>query len=288
MSKLLHAGLARLFHNRVFQIGILISLIYGILLNVVRHLDIQKYPEQYAKLGAEYHSAEGFVFSGALYMMFLIAVIVVKLLGTEYSDGTIRNKIIAGHKRTNIFLANYGIGAVASLCMLLAFIATTLAVGKVLLPSSCLTAKELAAFTLSECASLLGLTAIFVTITMLSRSKSTAIAANLILTAVLFAAGMTISAKLSAEQYREYQEIVADAETGELITVTETIQNTDYLEGTKRVIYEQLNNFLPVNQVLQVMMFEKKNLVIMGRYSALLIVFCNGAGILIFRKMDLK
>lgn len=288
MSKLLNAGLARLFHNRLFQTGMIFSVGFGILMDIIRYLDIQKYPEEYAVLGAEYHSAEGFVFSGALYMMFLIAIIVAKLIGTEYSDGTIRNKIIAGHKRSNIFLANYGIGAVAALCMLLTFIVVTLAVGKVLLPVSCLTTKEIIVFTLSEGVSLLGLTAIFVMITMLVRSKSTAIAANLVLAGVFFVVGITISSSLSAQQYQEYQEIEADAETGELVAVTKTIKNTHYLEGTKRVVYEQLNNFLPVNQVLQVMMYEKDNLDIMAVYSAWLVVLCNGIGIWRFRKIDLK
>jgi len=258
MSKLLNAGLVRLFHNRLFRIGMLLSASFGILMNLIRYLDIQKNPEAYAKLGAEYHSAEGFVFSGALYMMFLIAVVVVTILGTEYSDGTIRNKIIVGHKRSNIFLANYGIGAAASLCMLLTFIGVTLIVGKALLPATCLTPKELISFVLSECASMLALTAIFVMITMLVGSKSTAIATCLILTVVSFAAGMTISSKLSEAQ------------------------------GTKRAVYEQLNNILPVNQVLQVMMFEKDNLIIMAVYSVLLIAVCNLVGILEFKKSDLR
>lgn len=258
MNKLLNAGLVRLFHNRLFRTGMLLSVSFGILMNLIRYLDIQKNPEAYAKLGAEYHSAEGFVFSGAIYIMFLIAVIVAKLLGTEYSDGTLRNKIIAGHKREAIFLANYGIGAVASLCMLLAFIVVTLIVGRALLPATCLTTRELVSFVLSECASMLALTAIFVMITMLVRSKSTAIATCLILTVVFFAAGMTISSKLSEAQ------------------------------GIKRAVYEQLNNILPVNQVLQVMMFEKEHLVIMAVYSVLLIALCNGTGIWVFRKIDLK
>ena len=68
----------------------------------------------------------------------------------------------------------------------------------------------------------------------------------------------------------------------------EYVKNPDYLSGTKRKVYECLNDVLPVNQFYQVANGIDENLGIMAVYSVILIVLSNGAGIVIFRKKDLK
>ena len=49
-------------------------------------------------------------------------------IGTEYSDGTIRNKIVVGHSRSTIYLANLLTCCFAGLIMCLCFILPTLAI----------------------------------------------------------------------------------------------------------------------------------------------------------------
>ena len=43
----------------------------------------------------------------------LISIFYSLFLGTEYNDGTIRNKLIVGHKRETIYLASFITGTVA-------------------------------------------------------------------------------------------------------------------------------------------------------------------------------
>lgn len=50
---------------------------------------------------------------------FLAAVAVPLFLGAEYGDGAIRNKLIAGHRRENVYLANLFVGTLAGWALLL-------------------------------------------------------------------------------------------------------------------------------------------------------------------------
>lgn len=52
-------------------------------------------------------------------------------LGTEYSDGTIRNKLIVGHKRSSIYLASLLTGSVAVTVLYLAGVVTGCVIGVV-------------------------------------------------------------------------------------------------------------------------------------------------------------
>ena len=104
MAKLLRANLSRLWKSRIFYVG----LIFMLLLNVFLVLDgwnsgRQGYPEP----------LEDMLFQNCIIIGFVCAVVVGMFLGTEYSDGTIRNKIAVGHTRASIYLANLIVCAAA-------------------------------------------------------------------------------------------------------------------------------------------------------------------------------
>lgn len=289
MNKLLRANFRRLLKNRLYLAGLLFAAGLGILFDVMRFLDIRKYPEQYANAGAEYQSAEGFVFSLALYVIFALVVVIGNFLGTEYSDGTIRNKIIAGHKRINIYFSNYIVCAAAGISMLLVSILATLGVGKLLLPVSYLTTGELVGSVLSQCITMLGFTAIIVLIAMLIQSKAGGSVTMLLLTMLLFVTAMTVSSRLSAPEYREeYVSSGTDETTGQITVTPEIVKNPNYIGGTRRTFYEFLNNLLPVNQFMQVMMEISDNIGTMAVYSLLTVLLSNGAGTFLFQKKDLN
>ena len=54
-------------------------------------------------------------------------------LGTEFSEGTIRNKLVAGHSRPAVYLSNLILCAIAGVLLCLGYIAAVLAVGLPLL-----------------------------------------------------------------------------------------------------------------------------------------------------------
>lgn len=61
-------------------------------------------------------------FSYGLLTPVLLAVLTAFFVGTEYSDGTMRNKLIAGHGRRDIYLANLVVCIAAGMLLSLAYL----------------------------------------------------------------------------------------------------------------------------------------------------------------------
>lgn len=102
MNRLLSAGYVRLGKSASFWVvtlAVFLSSFIGIL-NCARSARIM--------------ASEGFVvsleryyFNQAPFIGLFIPVFISLFLGTEYSDGTLRNKLIVGHTRLHIFLSNF-------------------------------------------------------------------------------------------------------------------------------------------------------------------------------------
>ena len=288
MTKLIKANFMRIFKNLFFKICMIFSAGLGILLDIARYIDIQNNSKYYAGLGVEYKSADGFVFSGALYLIFAVATFTAIFIGTEYSDGTIRNKLMVGLKRTEIYIANFVVCTLANIAMLMAFIAVTLGFGYFLFRATSLTAGQTAVYIASQCVTMAEFSAILVLISMLIRSKSGGAVTALIATILLFVSAISIAQRLQLPEYFNQSEAVENEETGKIEFETVTVKNPRYLMGTQRKIYEQLNNILPVNQFYQTTNHIDENLGIMAIYSAIVVILSNGIGVVIFQKKDLK
>ncbi len=285
MSQLLRANFFRLWKSGIFRLCVLFSIGLSGFMVIMRYVDIQKHPEEYAELGIEYSSADGLMFIGALYLLFAAAVLVGIFVGTEYADGTIRNKLVVGHNRPTIYLSNLIVCAVANEIVLLSHIAVVWIFGKLLLTVE-MSVKEILSFVLLEFLSFLALTAVFVLFAMLIQSKAASSVTVLILSIILLFATMTIQNKLDAPEYYEGY-TYTNEETGEVIE-REREKNPDYLTGTKRQVYVFLNDFLPSSQIYQVAMQKSDHAGQMAGYAGLLFLVSTGAGIIVFRKKDLK
>ena len=297
MSRLLRAGFHRLFKSRLYGLGLLIGMALGIFMPVLRYWDIRKNREVYEALGNEYRSAEGFVFSLVLYMIFVLVIWLGNFVGAEYSDGTMRSKIISGHKRWEIYLSNYIVCAFAGVSMQVVSMVFLLLAGRILLPYHALTVTGLLAGMASQCLSLLGFTAVMLIFTMLIQSKATASVLILGLTMVMLMTAMTIFNLLDEKEYIETYDgaVTVSQETGEITGEKKLVKNPRYVEGRKRTVYEALHTVLPVNQFLRILnnSFEDEKAVLemirqMAVCSVATIILVNGAGIWIFQKMDLK
>lgn len=117
MRKLLSANFSRLWKDKIFWICIIAMLLIsgGNMLNGCRQAVIMKQEGYIVELDKYY-------FMLAPVPGLFHAVFVSLFLGTEYSDGSIRNKLIVGHTRTNIYLANMIVCFTAGLCFLAAWL----------------------------------------------------------------------------------------------------------------------------------------------------------------------
>ena len=287
MNKLIRANFSRLFKSRFFKVCLIFSAGLGILMDMARYIDIQKNQELYAKFGVEYKSADGFAFSLVLYIIFAISAFTAVFVGTDYSDGTIRNKLMVGNKRTEIYFANFITCAVANVIILMTSIIVTLGFGYALFRVTSLTAKETAICIIIQCVTMIGFSAILVLISMLIQSKAGGAVTALMTTMILFVSAMTITNKLESPEYYEDLEQIT-SETGEVIYEPIQTKNPNYLTGTKREIYERLNDILPINQFYQITIANTDNAGKMAGYSAVIMILSTGAGVVFFRKKDLK
>ena len=88
MSNLISAGIFRLFHSAAFRVFCIYSAACGVLSAVWNFL---KMPEA----GQEYS-----IFSFAIFIPMFSAPFTAVILGGEFSDSTVRNKIISGRTKT--------------------------------------------------------------------------------------------------------------------------------------------------------------------------------------------
>lgn len=114
MINLLSEGFGRLKKNRLFYLGIAIMLGLGFFVIWAKNRDVTKY-----------HMivhVDDAMFTIFVYLQCAVSVFSALFIGTQYSDGVIRNKIIAGHSRANVYLSNFIVTVSAAIIMLFAFL----------------------------------------------------------------------------------------------------------------------------------------------------------------------
>lgn len=119
MGKLLSANFARLRKDRFFWC-LLAAVIIASLVNI---LNSARSFEVMTESGYGL-TLEDYYFNQATLMGVYCALFASLFLGTEYSDGTIRNKLTVGHNRSHIYLSNFLVCLAASLTLLAAWLIT--------------------------------------------------------------------------------------------------------------------------------------------------------------------
>ena len=98
MNKLFRAGLYRLRKNKGAYACVIIPPIYSVCLMFSQYMQMKE-------SGANY-LLDPFLFHFLLVMGVLLSVFVSLYVGTEYHDGTLRNKLISGSSRNAVYGSN--------------------------------------------------------------------------------------------------------------------------------------------------------------------------------------
>ena len=216
--------------------------------------------------------------------LFTVPAFAAEFLGTEYSNNTVRNKLIAGKTRLQIYLANLVTVMAGGLLITAAGqivpIAVAIYVGR---KGFSISAGNFAV----ECAvcvcAVIAACAVFTLIGMIVSKKSLSATITLILMIGAFLAVSKIREKLDIPQFdtitvynadgtieRQYEEARPDAATGFTRTVLETVYNlTSFGEIEQSLPDTTIRYFMPL-------------------YSFGILAVTTSAGIVIFRKKDLK
>lgn len=286
MSKLISANFTRLFKSGIFRLYMIFSVGMSAFMILMRYFDYQKNIAYYAQVPAEYHTMDGIIFVGLLYILFAVPVLVGNFVGTEYSDGTIRNKLIVGHKRSDIYLANLIVCTVGVLMGIFLHIIINCTVGTALCGMEVLTVQKILELTLYMIIAFISVTALMVMFTMFVNSKAGASVTVLIVTMVMFIATITIQQRLQAQEYYEGHSYLDD-ETGEIVEMPEE-KNPEYLTGTKRKVYQTIYDVIPVSHMYEAAMSSTENAGKFAGYDGIILVVTTALGIILFRRKDLK
>lgn len=125
MYNLLSANFARLRKNGLFWEEIIGMFLLGV-------CEVWNQYKLGVKLEAHASLENVFVFY-SLFMGILTAIFVTIFVGTEYSDGTIRSKLISGHSRITIYLGNLITNILAMVLVCISYMSAILIVGVPLL-----------------------------------------------------------------------------------------------------------------------------------------------------------
>lgn len=277
MINLLCANFARLKKDKIFVLGIASMFVIGLQITINQYQDSFKYTDVKTSL-------DHIFFGYTLLIGAFCAVFCSLFIGTEYSDNTIRNKLAVGHTRSAIYLSNLIVSTTAGLLMCLAFIATVSAIGIPLLGWFQADLKTILLYLLDSAMLTIAFTSIFTLISMSSQSKAITAVICILGCFLLFFLATYINARLTAPEF--YNGYIFTDSAGNM--TSESMANPNYLRGTARDIYTFFYDFLPTGQAIQLSNMSAIHLWQMPLYSLLIIITATMAGILYFRKKDLK
>jgi ABC-type transport system involved in multi-copper enzyme maturation permease subunit len=274
MIKLLNAEFARLFRSKILWLMALIMFVWSV--TVVLSALIEPHP---ATIDTDFLMF--ICFEGFFYALFISIFI-----GTDYSDGTIRNKIIIGHKRSDIYLSKFIVCFVGANIINLSWLVVQLGIGLPLLgvnPDSI----RLLVISIGINVLLTGAyTAIFTLTVMLTKNKAAGVvAAIIVFMALLLSGSMTYNSLAEPENIT--MGTVTDTVDGEEKVIDFVSEpNPKYLTGEKREITTHIVDIIPGGQSIRLIQHEVSDF--MPIYSLAVIVVVTAAGIANFNKKDIN
>lgn len=205
-------------------------------------------------------------------------------LGTEFGDGTVRNKIIAGRSRVEIYLANL---LTCFLGCTAIFLAWTLA-GFVGLPLFGLWKIGTKAFLVKMAVdyfSVLSLTALLVPVCHMISNKATCAVVSIFTDfGILLAGSYFYNSLCEPETMQEF--ISFSQEEGAVYG--DLIPNPAYIGGSLRTVYQWMLNLLPSGQQIWVADEPVTEPVKMCLCSLAVIAAATAIGLALFRRKELK
>lgn len=229
---------------------------------------------------------DAILFGHVFCMGILTAAFSGLFIGTEYSGGTIRNKLVIGHTRRDIYLSSLIISITAGLIICLSYILAAMIPGLILLGFSEGVMGEMLQVFFLILLMTAAFSAVFTMLSMLNQNKTLNCVIVLIGVFVMLMFSAYIFQSLdSPEMWEEY--VYMDKETGEIVTEPAE-PNPFYISGTKREVYEFLMQFLPTGQSYLIMTGDLSHGKEMAAYSVLIIIGSSAAGMYCFRRKDIK
>ena len=279
MTNLILSGFKRLLKNRAFQITAAAVAAIGLFEIFMMYRD--------SILEQETAYFDGGLFSFAAMGAFALAAVVSLFVGSEYSDGTIRNKIVVGHHRATVYLSLLITSVLAGWLLVMVWTAAYLIPGVILMEGANPFRVYLCLY-LAMFLELAVFSAIFTLLTMTLGSKAGSAVVCILCALFLMMQGIVVKSMLEEPEFYAPEIVISD--DGGVSYSGEMDPNPNYIpEGSpKRAFYNFLTDFMPGGQALQIAEQSTDSLVKICLYDIGWLVVLTVAGVLIFRRKDLK
>ena len=140
MKNLLSADFLRIFKDKIFKITLIVIIIFGIVTSLfnfglVYLIGFLSSPEEAEYLREYYNGYQLFIgaFNPTSSIAMVISIMSIIMVCKEFSFGTIRNKLIAGHSRLKVFLSSYITQIIFGIMMITIYSIICLLLGTLLL-----------------------------------------------------------------------------------------------------------------------------------------------------------
>ena len=276
MRRLLRADFSRLWRSKTFWLCMGAMLLYALAYMLAGSRQAAADPTEYS------YSLDEYYFHFALSIGFFCMLCGSMFFGTEYSDGTIRNKIIAGHTRTNIYLASLITTFAAALLILSVWLVGAL-VAVPALGFWKMGALRLSLYLLTAVMFLLAFSAISAAVNLLSSNKVLTVLISVLLFLGLLLLASTVYNRLSEPEMISGVQITQNG-----LDMTEPTPNPNYVAGAKRELCDLIVDFLPTGQGLRMWMLEIAHPIRMILSSLFLTAAVTAGGIAAFQKKNIK
>lgn len=278
MRKLLYSESRRLVRSKLFLLEILFFLGFSTFVVIVNYSPAVQSSENPIYLDDVFHT---------LYQMmaFAFAICISMTVGTEYSDGVIRNKLIVGHTRSNIYFSTLLLHLTSSLLMIAIHGVVSYGLGYTLFGGFHAEFSHLVYVIACSVLANLVFVSLFVGISMNGSNKEVTVVITIVLYIAILYFASFIGARLSAEEMTyDGIRILSDG----TMQLGELVENPNYISGMTRSVYEFIYDLIPVGQIIQMQSEEFVPCIQFPVLSAVLIILNTAAGYLLFRKKDIK
>lgn len=283
MRNLLSANFARLRKNLIFWLCIAAMIGYAAIMLIswyrTNQIILQSDRPDMAR------GMDQFLFSFIGLIGILLAAFVGLFLGTEYSDGALRSKLTVGHSRAAVYLSNLTAAVIASFLMCLAYIAVILAVGVPVYGPSATEPLILLRRLAEALAVCMAHCALFTLVAMNWGNK--ALSAVVCVLGVLALMWMTSGMRNHLVEPEFYTSKVFDEALQDWVA-SELRPNPNYVGGPLRVVFRFFCDVLPTGQGMQLTGGAADRSPWLPLYSVIVTAVSTGAGLLLFRRKNIK
>lgn len=272
MYNIIMSNFQRLFKSRLFYSCLLGMVVFSVFIFWL----------QYDRLFKQEVEIVPLLFSSCSILGFLQALFICLFFGMDFQDGTLRNKIMIGHNRPSIYLANVIVSFVAGLLFLMASLLSMLILVVLFIHPEDISMVSFLIMCLLSVLLTASYTAIFVCILMMSADRTHSVVLSLLF--MILTVGGTLYILNTLYEPELTNALVI--ENGQ--NIMKLIPNPKYATGMKRAMLTFLRDFLPASQGFSISGLAEGNPICMGGYALFLAILPSVVGMWFFKKKDLK